>query len=281
MDYVSVLPVSIDYLANLPSQAMTGDVSAVTVVLIAVYLAILIVNKLTGLIIFVLKKIFLLAIVITAFYQFLLHLIGKIGSEGLTNDNMTLGVLGGIAGFIAIIIALYAAFHSIKTVKKDKDARKEVSEDLTLAPTEPDSGLTTPLKQLWEEQLKIKELVSLKSLKSDRHLGAVLAYLVIAEFGVFSSKTIAAPDEMVGLGFFTVFMMAAIFFVRQNYVDFRTGLVHYALACIVGGVLSILLGHFWGNYPLEQLLSLGYFKSDSLVALVTGLSVSLFMGGKG
>jgi hypothetical protein len=42
-----------------------------------------------------------------------------------------------------------------------------------------------------------------------------------------------------------------------------------------------MLGFFWGGIPPEQLLSLNYFTSDALVALVTGLALSLFMGSIG
>ncbi len=109
----------------------------------------------------------------------------------------------------------------------------------------------------------------------------MLTYIVIAEFGVFSSKTIPAPTENIGFGFFIIFMMAAFLFIKQSYREYRRGITHFAAATAFGSALSIILGHFWGNYPLEQLLSLSYFATDSLVALVTGLSLSLFMSNKG
>jgi hypothetical protein len=274
VDVVGLVRHVFEYASILPSRIVTGDVFAVSIVLIVFYLIVLIVNKLTGLIIFLLKKLVLLVIVVLAFYQFLLEFMAKIGAEGFTNDNITLGMVGFLAGFIAIIIALYAAFSSLKKVRLTQPVTTARETPAPAAqPAEAAGGLT--------EELKLRQLLSLQSLKSDRNLGAVLSYVVVAEFGVFSSKTISAPTEIVGIGFFTAFMIAALFFIRQSYQNYKRGLLHLTIACIVGGTLSILLGHFWGNYPLNQLLSLGYFKTDSLVAFITGIAVSLFMGSKG
>jgi hypothetical protein len=48
----------------------------------------------------------------------------------------------------------------------------------------------------------MKDSLLLNNLKIDKSLGAVLAYLVIAQFGVFSSMTIPAPSFFVGFAFF-------------------------------------------------------------------------------
>jgi hypothetical protein len=47
---------------------------------------------------------------------------------------------------------------------------------------------------------------------------------------------------------------------------------------LIGGILSLILGYFWGGIPLDQLFSLNYFATDALVALITGIALSLFMG---
>ncbi len=96
---------------------MVGDVFAVSILLIATYITVLIINKLTGLLIFLLKKIFLLTIVTLAFYQFLMSLVLRVGQEGLTQDLAILGAAGTLAGFTGIIIALYAAFYSFKRLR--------------------------------------------------------------------------------------------------------------------------------------------------------------------
>ena len=61
---------------------------------------------------------------------------------------------------------------------------------------------------------------------------------------------------------------------------FGRSALNLAVALIIGFALSVLLGHFWGGIPLEILLSMEYFTTDSLVAFVTGISVALFMGSK-
>ncbi|MBU0762197.1 MAG: hypothetical protein KKD39_04170 [Candidatus Altiarchaeota archaeon] len=250
VDYAS------EYALDLPARLQAGDVFAVSAVLIGIYLAVLIINKLSGLIIFFLKKIFLLTIVSLAFYQFMTTLIDKVGVEGFTNDTIVFGVAGLIAGFLAFVIALYAAFTTLKPKGDEKT------------------------EQVDEKSRALMEMMSLKTLKDDKSIGAVLTYLVIAQFGVFSSKTIAAPNETVGMWFFAVFMVAAFAFIKQGYQDFRKGVSHFVLATVVGVILSVVLGHFWGGYELSILASTKYFASDSLVALVTGLAVSLFMGSK-
>ncbi len=53
------------------------------------------------------------------------------------------------------------------------------------------------------------------------------------------------------------------------------------MALVVVVILSGLLGHVWGGDSFNELLSVAYFISDSLVAFVTGIAVSLFMGSKG
>jgi uncharacterized membrane protein len=127
----------------------------------------------------------------------------------------------------------------------------------------------------------MKETLSVNSIKSDKSLGAVLAYLVVAQFGVFSSKTMPAPSFQVGIAFFAIFIIAGLFFIHFTYNNYLTGLRHLVLAVVVGTVIAIVLGYFWGDIPLDTLLSPAFFQTDALVALVTGLALSLFMGGKG
>ena len=84
----------------------------------------------------------------------------------------------------------------------------------------------------------MKEKISLESLKSDKNIGAVIAYIIIAEFGVFSSKTIAAPTIEAGLLFFLGFLLASFVFIRLTYHDYLKGLRHLAAALVIGGALA-------------------------------------------
>ncbi|ODS38641.1 MAG: hypothetical protein A7316_07240 [Candidatus Altiarchaeales archaeon WOR_SM1_86-2] len=273
-DFLSLMA---NYLSTTPSEMLAGNVFAVATGLILVYIAVFIINKFTGLIIFFLKKIFLTIIVSVAFYQFLLHLNSRIAAEGLTNDILVLGAAGFLVGILAFLTALYASFRSFKKVRKGEIKKPGAYEKPK--EYEKPAEVQAAAKEKHGER-SFKEMLSIDSIKSDKSLGAVIAYIVIAEFGVFSSKTIAAPTVDVGLMFFIAFMIVAVFFIKQSYKDYKKGLFHFAVACVVGGALSILLGHLWGAVPLEQLLSAGYFATDSLVAFVTGLALSLFMGSR-
>ena len=80
---------------------------------------------------------------------------------------------------------------------------------------------------------------------------------------------------------FVVFMLAAFIFIKTSYHSYVKGVTHLIVAAVVGIALSVLLGHYWASIPLETLLSLDYFRTDALVAFLTGTAVSLFMGSKG
>jgi len=281
---------AVEYLYGLPDEVMRGNVFAIVIFLILLYCAIYVIQKFTTLLVFVLKKIFLLIIVVLAFYEFVRVFALKIGIEGITSDTIIFGVAGTVIGILAVIIALYVAFHSIITLKREPQAgavslpvKVEVpapASPLDVAAESREKEPAPAEKATYKPSLPAtaKEKLSMESLKSDKHIGAVIAYVIIAEFGVFSSKTIAAPTIEAGLMFFVVFLLASVVFIRLTYHDYWRGLRHLVAALIIGGVLSVILGYFWGAIPFEQLLSLSYFTTDALVALITGLALSLFMG---
>jgi hypothetical protein len=260
-----------EYAHTVPGKLSEGDVFVVSAALILAYILVLVINKLTGLIIFFLKKASLLLIVALAFYRFVLIFFEKIALEGYTGDNIALGAVGFIMGAVSFAIALYAALRSLNKISKASkpSPKPEHEQDL---PSEKIPG---------EKNADFREFFSIQSVKNDKSVGAVLSYIIIAQFGVFSSRTISAPSAQVGILIFGIFLVAALAFIRQSYANYLRGLRHLGLTIIFGGAFSILLGHFWGNYPLDELLSAGYFATDSLVALITSISVSLFMSGKG
>jgi hypothetical protein len=264
MAETEILGFAFNYALNLPSEALAGNVFAVSVLLILFYGMVIVINKLTDIIILLLKKVILLVIVSLAFYQFLQIFSEKMTGNGLTADILIFGVAGSVIGLLAFLIAVRGAFSSLRKVR----GRGRVPE--------PVEGPRRETKKPYRGGI-----ASIKSLREDKRLGVVIAYLIVAEFGVISSKTVAAPNATVGMLFFSTFILAALFFIQQSYRDYRTGIRHFLVAFVIGGVLSIILGYFWGNQPLDELLSEAYFVSDSLVAFVTGIAVSLFMGSKG
>jgi uncharacterized membrane protein len=104
--------------------------------------------------------------------------------------------------------------------------------------------------------------------------------MVVAEFGVISGITVSAPNPTIGLIFFAMFLIGALVFIKSTYHNYLTGLKHLFIALLFGAALSVVLAHIWLGFTLEELLSLTYFQTNALVALVTGLAVSLFMGSK-
>ncbi len=118
-------------------------------------------------------------------------------------------------------------------------------------------------------------------LTKDNSIGMVIISLAVAEFGVFSSKTIAAATVDTGIVFFILFMIAAFVFIKLTYHNYRTGLWHFGVAFMIALAMTFLLGYFWAGIPIETLTTDKFFSSEALVALITGLSLSLFMSGKG
>jgi len=297
VDLSSIVPVqqqAAKYLSSLPDEVLRGNVFAIVIFLILLYLAIFIIQKFTTLLVRVLKKVFLLIIVALAFYEFVRVFALKIAIEGITADTIIFGTVGAVIGLIALFIALYVALHSI--IRLDTSRREAAAEAEAAPPGAVVTAESSPLPEVMAEpeetevaapeepapvpalSTTVKEELSFGALKSDKRIGAVIAYIVIAEFGVFSSKTIAAPTVEAGLMFFVAFLLASVIFIRLTYHDYWRGLRHLVAALIIGSTLSIILGFFWGGIPLDQLLSLSYFTTDALVALITGLALSLFMG---
>jgi hypothetical protein len=291
----------VQYFLSLPQLVLQGDVLAILIFFILIYIAIWVIQKLTTVLVKVLKKVFLLIVVGLAFYEFLIVLLEKIRLEGWTGDTLVFGIAGFVIGFAAFAIALYVALHSIRAFHRGEELPGEApGAEITTPVTAPSAGgpgqptvreepaagesapqtVTPEEKTVKKESLgtKFRDEISLSALKSDKRIGAVVAYIIIAEFGVFSSKTTHAPNIETGLIFFGGFMLASLIFVRLTYHDYYRGLRHLGAAVLIGGILSLILGYFWGGIPLDQLFSLNYFATDALVALITGIALSLFMG---
>jgi len=291
---------------TMPAAIIQGDVFALTITLIVFFILVVIINQLTGLIIRFLKKVILFLIVALAFWQFILMFSARVSSEGLTSDTLIFGAAGFIIGFIAMIISLFVALRSYNESQQESkspvfstageagsgQSAPSLMSDTPESPLQSQGGLSTisasPSPELARRENSMsatlsamKDSLSVSNLKSDRSLGAVLAYLVIAQFGVFSSKTMPAPSFQVGIAFFTLFLLAGLVFIHFTYHNYLTGLRHLIMAILIGTIIALVLGYFWGNIPLDTLISPAFFQTDALVALVTGLALSLFMGGKG
>lgn len=260
----------IGWLALLVSAAFSGDLMAATLLLTLSYIALLILNKLTDMLITIARKLMVLAIIVSASYYFIQSWLDEMKANPSPET-----VLIGAAGLLVGAAAVYASTHSLaRSAKKAKMNAQSTGKE-TAPSTEVDE-----LKEARNELAVIRQMLSAKALRDDKSLGTVLAYMAIAQFGIFSSKTISAPTPAVGLLVFSLFLAAMGFFIRLSYKNFGVGMRHAAVTLIVGFGLSVVLGATWGQYPLGELFSLAYFSTDSLVALMTGITLSLFMGSR-
>jgi hypothetical protein len=270
----------------------------ILVTLLAVLLFVVV--KLFAWILSLLKRFILFLFVVISLGGFLLRFEEDLLAEPPNYSLIAVGVFGAIFAVIALVISIlslkkyWAETRALKAgavkegvkeaVEAEEDEEKEQKEELEQEALVDASLVEITPTQVQQPQLFTKQALDPRNIRKslqDRSLLAVLSYIIVAEFGVFSSVTIAAPNSTVGFGFFVAFMLAAFIFIRATYYSYAVGLGHLAVGAIFGIVLSIGLGHLWVGTPLELLLSLEYFATNSLVAFITGLAVSLFMGSKG
>jgi len=290
--YETILPVANDLFA----KAAGGDITTIALLgigIIVSFVMIVLLIELAAWLLGLIKRFFLFVIVAGSTALFFFSFQDKIF---VPNPDLVL-VASGIVGLIFAFVALSISIISLKrewvkpkaqkvadlksemkrlVVKRFEDelqgkAVKEARPEVTVTAAQSPSMLTS-------QALNPKNILASFH---DRSLLAVLSYMVVAEFGVISGVTISAPSASVGLMFFALFLVAALIFIKSTYHNYLTGLKHLFVALLVGSVLSVVLSNVWLGVPLENLLALSYFQTNALVALVTGLAVSLFMGSKG
>ncbi len=277
-------------------EALQGDVTTIALIgigIIVAFVLIVLLVELAAWLVGLIKRFFLFLIVAASTMLFFFSFQDKIF---VAEPDITL-VASGIAGVLFALIALSISLLSIKREwqkpKEEKVAdlksemKRVVAEqfesELEGRAAKQAMPAITPTQAQAPQMLSRQALIPSKIFASfhDRSLLAVLSYMVVAEFGVISGVTISAPNESVGLIFFAMFLVAALVFIKSTYHKYLTGLKHLFVALFIGVVLSVILSNVWLAVPLELLISPAYFKTNALVALVTGLAVSLFMGSKG
>ncbi|MFH1399285.1 MAG: hypothetical protein ABIG95_04185 [Candidatus Woesearchaeota archaeon] len=265
MDYTALVPqyfnntnattaqFATSYVNNLPQLIFDGDLAATMLSLILFFILLWLVNKLSSILLAVVKRTIIFIITFLILREYIPLFTTRILTEGFTPENALFGLAGILLCFVAFTIATLALL---------KDTKRAIRRD-EAAPHQ-------------EESVSFK----LSDISKDRSLLNVLIYLIVAEFGVFSSVTLAAPNVRVGIVFLAVFLVASLVFIKQSYHNYKIGLSHLAVVLVVGFFVSILLGLLWGNQTLGEILSINYFTSDALVALITGVAVALFAGSK-
>jgi len=300
-DFNAFISQSIDYLQNtfIPS-VFAGDVFSIAILGIIAGILLLFFLKATLWLFSVTKRFFLAIIIFISLYFFAINFKDKIFAPEPDFVIIAIGVAGLLLGIVALAISFYSFNKHVKKprtvkigdevivgkedalaggVEIPEDVEAEFRKEAIEAVKEEEEAKKEILK---EELKKTLSMGSLREqMQSDKSLLAVLSYVIIAEFGVFSGVTNAAPNIEVGMAFLGVFLLGAFIFIRSTYHTYAKGAYHLIVTAFFGFALSILLGHFWAGTPLETLFSLEYFKSISLVAMITGMAISLFMGSRG
>lgn len=264
----------VSYVQSLPDLVMAGDLVAIVVTVITVYVGLLIVNWLSKYLIKAMKAFMVLGVVSFTLYAIVNEFLREMA--GASPIYIGLGVIGIVLAFIAVLFALVKAYKEthksviyFKGEKKEPEEEKEKKE----GGKKPAPGPSSPTG--------VKELLSWDKMEEEGGaLTTMLTYILIAEFGVFSSVTVSAPSIGTGVGLTLLFFVGVTIYIFQTYKNPKESLKLLGSATVVGFILSIILGLFWASYPVSELLSLSYFTTEALVAFLTGIALSLFMAGR-
>lgn len=222
------------------------------------------------------KHFFLFLVVIISLLVFVINFGDKLFSPQPDFFILAVGVIGLLMGLVAFIISIFSVTTAYSSIQKHAEEQYKQ----TPSPTAPKVSPTQIQQPDFLSQQALSGKTLMQSVQDDRSLLAVLSYSIIAQFGVFSGFTVSAPSIEVGMAFFAAFFVGAFIFIKTSYHNYSRGIIHLVFATVFGFILSIMLGHYWGTIPLPELLSINYFTSHALVALVTGIAVSLLLGSK-
>lgn len=264
----------IRYAESLVSNAFSGDPTAAIILALLLIVSVALVFEVSSVLFGILKRGFLLIIVGLSTYYFVATYGQKLASEGLTGQL----IFAGVIGLAVIASALVISFGSFAKHVRFLPAWLRREKVVVKEPKEVSSSKLAEIEVGEIEVLSRQGLSS--SLKDERSILAVLSYVVVAQFGVFSTVTISAPNPVTGMIFFAVFFLAAFVFIRTTYHNYVNGVRHLVIAAVFGLATSIILGIIWAEIPIAKMLSLGYFETEAMVAFVTGIAVSLLMGTK-
>ena len=258
----------------------------------------------------VVKRLLLFFIVLGFVAGFFINFYDKIFVPNPDPIYLVLGAFGVGSAIISLIISFVALNEKTKLARAHRqeqisEIKERLKEELTAeqyAKMEKETGIgampsikptqiTQPsmvTQQAYDQkvpqpQVAMQDAFTTKNLLSsvnDRSILTVFTYIVVSEFGVFSGVTISAPNVMAGVMLFIGFVIGAFLFIRKSYHSYLTGVSHLFIGLIFAITLSIFLGNFWAEIPLETLLSISYFETAALVATISGIAVSLFMGSK-
>lgn len=276
-------------------KALAGDVSTIALLGIAaivLFVIVVLLVELAAWLINLVKRLLLFVIVAVSACLFLFSFQSKIFAA----EPGTAFVAAGAIGIAFAIVAFAISFISLKREwQKPKEQKiAELKSEMKKLVSEQFEGelagnvqkeampeiTAAQAQQAAPVSKQAPALAGFFALFHDRGILAVLSYVVVVEFGIISGIAISVPSVGIGLVFFALFLVAALVFIKSTYHSPLMGIKHLLVALAVGGVLSIALSNVWLSIPLETILSLQYFQTSALVALMAGLAVSLFIGSK-
>ncbi len=262
------------YGKELPALAAQGDFFALVVLFNLGFICLVIVNKLTGAVLLIVRH--AIVLIITGFGAVLFYRTFQARAAlGMTFGTMVFGTFGTALCIVGLVYSVYSL------VTRVRQSLRRMKASALGAPAETrESLLSSKRMNDAPDELSFKEMFGKSALKGEKSLLSVLAFVVVAQFGVFSSMTIAAPNVKTGMMLLAFFLVAAFLFIRQGYRSYRTGLMHLGFTLAIGFALSVTLGAAWNEVALRELLSLAYFRSESLIALISGMALSLFAGSR-
>ena len=259
MDFSSIALQIREYGFGLLEKALAGDPTSIALAALAALLLIGLFAGVGSLIWRYLKSLLLLGIVGLSLYLAAPELLSRFSTSGTGVEVIAIGAIALLAGLFALLFAF----------KQTRTTHAEATGGEVKAPKKEEAAAAgTPEKTLLQHLSAAK----------DRNLTSVISLLIIAQFGIFTSKTISAPNADVGMMLVGGFLLAAFFFIRNTYSSYKKGLAHLIVAAVAAFAISIVLGHYWGQIPFETLLSQEYFATDAAVAFITSIAVSLLMG---
>lgn len=242
------------YTKSMPSLVRSGDFTAITIAIVVFLVSLIIINKITTAMMKVIESFLVLTIISYASYLFVSVFISRYHTYGATPSNIALLLIGSLS----IILGL---FGGIATLLKSTSTYDKIDEEIEKIKSQP-----SPVSMF-------------NQFTEGNNIGKRIVYLIISEFGVFSSKTISAPNPTVGAVIFFIFIFGALAYIMS--LKERTKEVEYFLITLIAGMaIAIILAVTWSSMPLKEVLSLRFFDSDALVAVVTGTAISMYMGSK-
>ena len=212
------------YAYSLPGLIQQGDIAAITIGSIILLITLLVVNKITSLLLSFIKKTIFLFITGLAVYYLATEFYMRLMTLGPTSETVVLGIAGVSVGLIGLILSINSWFTGARK------SYKEMKQEPTITKEEKVEKEKTEKEDVMTELRSLKDQFSFQMIKQDKNLLSVLVYLIIGQFGVFSSPTIAPPNSQLGLVFFGLFLLGALLFVKQTYKRFRKGLFHLIMS---------------------------------------------------